>query len=393
MRRITIKEARPGMMAARSMAAVLPGGEKVALAGAGEMLTMGQLLRCHDAELYDLWVTDPGLEFLDELCAQPTREQMRLAECLRETYLRLSYEVPRTLMKRHTTTLEEVLHTLVRAAPVMPCFRGFTEDEALLAHSCEVAAVSILLGLQLETYLVEQRRRLNGRQAGSVANLALGALLHDVGELMLPATQRESRVTNFDGEDWKLHTEEGYAIVRGRIDPSAAGIVMHHHQRFDGMGFGGAAGTRRGYPEPGHRILAGEAIHVYARIVMAADVFCQMLFAGSRLAQPMVKALWQIQQMPLRQAFDPVVHGCLMGMFAPFVEGMVVMLSDGRQAVVTGAGGGCYPRVRVVGDMGAGAGEREINLAEREDLRIDAVDGVEVEKYLYGMRKAALAAA
>jgi hypothetical protein len=102
----------------------------------------------------------------------------------------------------------------------------------------------------------------------------------------------------------------------------------------------------------------------------------------------MVKALWQIQQAPLRQAFDPVVHACLMGMFAPFVEGTVVMLSDGRQAVVTSVdpANACYPTVAVVGDTGEDTtGERTIRLVERESLRIALVDGVEVEKYLCGV--------
>ena len=211
---------------------------------------------------------------------------------------------------------------------------------------------------------------------------------------MLPAAQRESRLTSCDSEEWKQHTQEGYAIVHGRIDPSAAGIVLQHHQRFDGSGFAGLPAVEGKPTETVHRALSGGAIHVYARIVMAADVFCQTLFAGARLPQPMVKTLWQIQQVPLRQAFDPVVHAGLMKIFAPFVEGMVVMLSDGRQAVVTETSSGCYPAVRVVGDMGEEAGrERTVKLAEREDLWIHAVDGVEVEKYLYGVRKTPSAAA
>ena len=394
MRRITIKEARPGILAARSLTGTLPTGAKVAIAGTGDALTVAQLVQCHELGIYDLWVTDPGLEFLDEFCVQPTREQSRLAEGLRDSFLRLSCCVPRTLIKRHATTLEEVLHTLLRAVAAVPFFPGFTEDDMLLAHSCDVAAVATLLGLQLETYLVEQRRRLNGRQAGSVANLALGALLHDAGELMLPPGQRESRVTDFESEDWKQHTEEGYAMVRGRIDPSAAGIVLHHHQRFDGTGFAGLSTGEGKPPESVHRALSGEAIHVYPRIVMAADVFCRTHFAGARLPQPIVKTLWLIQQAPLRLAFDPVVHGQLMGMFAPFVEGMVVMLGDGRQAVVTkvDAGYACYPEVRAVSDEfqeGGEAGPRDVKLAERNDLAIAAVDGVAVEKYLYGVKRAA----
>jgi HD-GYP domain-containing protein (c-di-GMP phosphodiesterase class II) len=394
MRRITIKEARPGMIAARSIAGSLPTGEKTPLAAARDTLTIGQLARCHELGIYDLWVSDPGLEFLEDLCVQPTRDHLRLAEGLRDSFLRLSCWVPRTLIKRHATSLEEVARALLRAAAALPFFRGFTEDDMLLAHSCDVAAVATLLGLQLETYLVGQRRRLNGRQAGSVTNLALGALLHDVGELMLPPAQRESRANDFDSETWKQHVAEGYAMVRGRIDPSAAGIVLQHHQRFDGTGFAGLSPNEGKPSEPVHRALCGESIHVYARIVMAADVFCQTLFAGARLPQPMVKTLWQLQQVPLRQAFDPVIHGQLMGLFAPFVEGMVVTLGDGRQAVVTKVDPACacYPEVRVVGDdfqTGGDPGPRDLKLAERHDPQIAVVDGVEVEKFLYGTTRAA----
>ena len=395
MRRIIIKEARPGMVAARTLVAT-ENAQRVEVAKAGEVLGVEHLVRLHELGLYDLWVIDPGLEFFDEMCVQPTAGQLRLAEGLRDSFLRLSGWVSRALLKRHSSVLEEVVRGLIRGAPVVPCFGAFAEDEALLAHSCDVAAVSILLGLQLEGYLVEQRRRLDCRHAREVGSLALGALFHDVGEVMLPAQQRESRQACFDSEDWMQHTEEGHALVRGRVDPSAVAVVMHHHQRFDGTGFaGGAAGSGSG-ADAGHRALAGEGIHVFARIVMAADEFCRTLFAGARLPQPMVMALWKMQQVPLRSAFDPVVHGCLLGMFQPFVAGMVVMLNDQSQALVTGVEGQypCYPEVRVLqGGEGEAGGVGVIKLAERSDLRVEVVDGMEVEGYLYGVRKAAPLAA
>ncbi len=399
MRRIIIKEARPGMVAARTLAAVTPKGETAVIAGTGEPLTIAHLARCHEAGLYDLWVTDPGLEFFDELCSQPTAAQVRLADALRDSFLRLSGCVCRSLLTRYDLVLEEVLRELLRTAPAVPCFKALTEDEALLAHACDVTAVSILLGVQLEGYLVEQRRRLHCKQARDVVNLALGALYHDVGELLLPPQQRESRRSFLETDAWKQHTEEGYALVRGRIDPSAAGIVLHHHQRFDGTGFAGLPAGAAQFADPGHRVLKGEAIHVYARIVMAADVFCQTLFAGARLPQPMVKTLWQIQQMPARLAFDPTVLQCLLGMFVPFVEGTVVALNDQRQALVTHVEGPCpcYPEVYILRGEASEASEASgatiIPLAERGDLRIAAVDGAVVEPYLYGARRTAPLAA
>lgn len=392
MRRIIIKEARPGMIAARTLSGVGADAQPVVIAATGQALAMEHLIKSHELGIYDLWVNDPGLEFCDELCAQPTAAQVRLADGLRDSFLRLSTCLSRALFKRYTLVLQEVVQSILRTAPCVPCFNAFTEDEALLAHSCDVAALSILLGLQLEGYLVEQRRRLNCRQARDVVNLALGALFHDVGELMLPVTQRESRQAYLENEDWKQHSAEGYAIVRGHLDPSAAGVVLHHHQRYDGTGFAGlpASASKPRSVDAGPRVLTGEGIHVYARIVMAADVFCQTSFAGARLPQPMVKTLWQLQQVPLRQAFDPTVLQCLLTMFQPFVEGSVVGLNDHRQAIVTKVDPQCpcYPEVQVLNPSQDGQAT-QLNLCETADFRVEVIDGMVVEPYLYGVSKAA----
>jgi HD-GYP domain-containing protein (c-di-GMP phosphodiesterase class II) len=393
MRRIIIKEARPGMIAARSLEAPpIAGTAPQSPVITGEILSLEHLARIHELGIYDLWVTDPGLEFFDEICAtQPTVPQRRLAEGLRDSFYRLSASAPRTFFRRFDLTLAEIFHGVLRAAPTVPCFAALTEDEALLMHSCDVAALSVLLGLQLETYLVEQRRRLSGRHARDIVNLALGALFHDVGELLLPVQHRESRLSPQSLESsagWKQHTDEGYAIVRGKLDPSAAAVVLHHHQRFDGGGFGSAAQDEM------HRSMRGSAIHVYARIVMAADLFCQSLYPGnSRLPQPLVKTLWEIQQMPLRNAFDSIVHQCLASAFPPFAEGSVVTLSDRRQALVTRVDPAypCYPEVQpfhtAESMLDNPYDPTRIKLAERTDLAIQSMDGTSVESFLYGIRK------
>ena len=278
---------------------------------------------------------------------------------------------------------------------MVPCFAALTEDERLLSHSCDVTALSIILGLKLEGYLVEQRRRLNCKQAREIQNLAMGALFHDVGELMLPAMQRESRLTatSDDAEHWKMHVDEGYCMVRGKLDPSAAVIVLQHHQRYDGEGFAGQSDKAGG--DALRKVQRGQEIHVYARIVMAADLFCQTLFGASgNIPQPMVKTLWQLQQVPLRMAFDPVVHECLMSLFPPFAEGMIVALSDHRQALVTRVDPAfpCYPTVQTLSDghripEEPESGGEVLDLAIAGDVMIEAVDGFPIEPYLYGVRK------
>src|SRR4051812_19228251 len=111
MRRIIIKETRPGMVAARTLSAASQAGDKIPIASAGEALTLDHLLRCHELGIYDLWVTDPGLEFCDELCSQPTTPQVRLADALRDSFLRLSGCLSRSLFKRYSLVMQEILQS------------------------------------------------------------------------------------------------------------------------------------------------------------------------------------------------------------------------------------------------------------------------------------------
>jgi HD-GYP domain-containing protein (c-di-GMP phosphodiesterase class II) len=382
MRRIVIKEARPGMVVARAVRH--PVETATFLAATGEALTVDPIVNFHEMGLYDLWVTDPGLEFLDELCSsQPSSAQMRLADGLRTSFLRFCSAASPGRFKRHEMLIEDLFRALLKAAPAVPCFQALTEDDILLAHSCDVAVLSMLLGLNLEQYLIDQRRRLNCKQARDILNLALGALFHDVGETMLPAQHRESfSGRSADNDAWRQHTDEGFSIVRGHLDPSAAVIVQNHHQHFDGTGFAGATP-----PGGAPRCQSGSAIHVYARIVMAAETFCLTHFAGGRIPQPMVKTLRQLQHSSLRSKFDPTVYDCLVQFFPPFVEGMVVTMADGRQAVIraTDSACACYPVVSIVHSEGNQADEI-INTAE-DDALIAVVDGTPVEAFLFGTRQ------
>jgi HD-GYP domain-containing protein (c-di-GMP phosphodiesterase class II) len=61
----------------------------------------------------------------------------------------------------------------------------FTESDQLFTHSTNVAFLSVLVGLELNPYVVRQRRRLNPVHARDVVPLGLGAMLHDVGKTKL----------------------------------------------------------------------------------------------------------------------------------------------------------------------------------------------------------------
>lgn len=89
-----------------------------------------------------------------------------------------------------------------------------------------------------------------------------GGLLHDIGKIGVPAgiLDKSGKLTDIEEQFIREHVRWGASI----LEPIAAfiaiiPIVLHHHERFDGLG----------YPDG----LAGEAISLSARIVAVADAF------------------------------------------------------------------------------------------------------------------------
>lgn len=94
--------------------------------------------------------------------------------------------------------------------------------------------------------------------------IELAAPMHDTGKIGIPHAILK-KPGKLDANEWaqmKTHSRIGYDILSKSDEPvfqMAAGIALHHHERWDGSG----------YPDN----LKGEAIPVSARVVALADVF------------------------------------------------------------------------------------------------------------------------
>src|SRR4051794_12784281 len=109
MRRIIVKEVRPGMCVARAAADPrrLEGPPDPGVP-TRDVLTMAQIVPMPEVGVYHQWVIDPGLEFFDEVCAsQPTTAQLRLAEGLRDAFLKLTASIPISVFRRYEIVLSE----------------------------------------------------------------------------------------------------------------------------------------------------------------------------------------------------------------------------------------------------------------------------------------------
>jgi hypothetical protein len=168
-----------------------------------------------------------------------------------------------------------------------------------VAHATTVAHLALVMGLRLESYLIQQRPRLSPQHAKEVVNLGVAGMLHDIGKMKLPEALRDrceadegagadAGAAAVDGggggggadvrKQWESHARIGYDMIHGGVESSAAAAVLHHHQHFDGTGFPTAA--RAGAPgrpaEPKPAPPDGKHIHVFARILYVADLYANL---------------------------------------------------------------------------------------------------------------------
>jgi putative nucleotidyltransferase with HDIG domain len=109
-----------------------------------------------------------------------------------------------------------------------------------------------------------------GMDSRSLFWFRLGALLHDIGKIIVP-TEVLNKASGLTDEEWaimKRHPEAGLELVSDIDFPGdVRAIIRNHHERWDG----------NGYPDR----LAGEEIPFAARILCVADVYDALTTARS----------------------------------------------------------------------------------------------------------------
>ena len=155
----------------------------------------------------------------------------------------------------------------------------------LARHSRTAAGYAVLLA-----------RTLGIEEAGFLLDLERGALLHDVGKAVVPPEilRKGGPLTEVEREIVREHPVAGYCMIEefGFLR-AAAGIVLCHHERFDG----------RGYPAG----LAGDQIPLGARIFALADTLDAMTSDRVyRRGRSFEEASGEIERASGRQ-FDPAI--------------------------------------------------------------------------------------
>lgn len=336
MLRVPTNAAKPGMVLA--LPVYHPRRHDTMLLKAGMELDDRSIKRLGEIRLRELWIRYPGVEFACEyICPAVFEAQAALTWQIGRALEAVSSGAFATLeYSEYRAAIAGMLSRLIAspAAAVITQELVGREDPAL-RHASNVCLMSVLMGLKLEDYMVQQRVRLGAQAARDVTSLGVGAMFHDVGMLRLdPAVNRRWAETADESDaDWRRHVTVGFELVKDAIGPAAAAGVLHHHQRYDGSGF-----PRRPHKDGGEQGLSGSDIHIYARIIACADLFDRMRFPpgapeGSAPV-PVARVLRRMQQDPYRRWIDPMVFMALLAVVPAYAPGTIVKLSNGVSGVV-----------------------------------------------------------
>ncbi|NOU63697.1 HD domain-containing protein [Paenibacillus sp. LMG 31461] len=129
-----------------------------------------------------------------------------------------------------------------------------TQDNQMYIHAMNVCMMAVLIGMNM------------GMNATQLKDLAMGALLHDIGKVEL--------LTDDESEDPRRHhTWRGFELLKNKREFNLliAHVAFQHHEALNGEG------APRG--------IMGEDIHLYAKITAVANMYDNLLFdmsAGRR---------------------------------------------------------------------------------------------------------------
>lgn len=399
MLRLSLHRAAPGMVVCMPvMHPQIPGH---VLLKPGAELDSQAITRLGELGVRQVFIEYPPTSFLMRYAsAAVMQEQTRLADTVGRQIDSISRGLHAAF--EFTSYLDGV-RGLIQKLVDDPAAAVFLHDvidprSPIASHSFNVGFLSLLMGLRLDGYLVANRPRISAKRAANIENLGVGGLLHDIGMLRLTPDALRRWDSTHDESDpyWQKHVTLGYQFVRGKIAPTAAAGVLHHHQRMDGSGFPKRA---RSYGPPS--ALSGREIHIFARIIAVADVFDRFRCVepdGRRV--PTVRALKKTMELVRSGKLDAVVFKSLLSVVPAFAPGSLVTLSNGRRCVVAAwePSRPCSPMVcmlspeaeealRVGGERLMRSGDvplgEPIDLQERRELCIVRAEGHDVAQDLF----------
>ncbi|WNF36378.1 HD-GYP domain-containing protein [Bacillaceae bacterium IKA-2] len=226
----------------------------------------------------------------------------------------------------------------------------FCHDSYIFTHSLNVTIYALGIGRAL------------GYTEKQLFEIGIGAILHDVGKMMIPnkILAKQGPLSDEEFLIIKGHARAGFDLLRNapNISLLAAHCAFQHHERLNGTG----------YPQG----LCGGKIHPYAKILAVADVFDAV--TSKRVYR---EALLPHEGLELLYAgagtlFDINIVEVFSKTIAIYPIGITVYLNDHRKGVVSAQNKffGMRPIVRILEENGQKVQPYEVDLLKVRNITI-----------------------
>lgn len=352
MRRVSLERLKDGMKLGRTIYS----SEGKVLLAAGQEITERYKKKLKDLGIPFVYIEDSrtkDVEILD-VVSQQTRTELNSS--IKHTMWQMKKKNTLIEVKGIKDIVDGMVDELTSHKNLIINLQDMRSyDDYVYAHAVETCILSVVLGISCKLDPTKLR------------DLAIGALLHDVGKVKIPLEiiNKPDSLTPQEWEVMKKHTVYGFEMLRRNDELSllSAHVAYQHHERVDS----------KGYP----RGLAGEDILMFAKIVAIADAYdaltCDKIYRKRFLpheAMEIIKssAGTQFEVQMVKSFFENI---------ALYPLGTQVELNTGEQGVVVKVEKGFSERpiVRIINDDGDGevADMQDRNLMEELTVFITKV--------------------
>ncbi len=342
----------------------------------------------------EVWVAHDATADLDAAVASGLSvARLTVFNQLKSDFSRLSVStVSGAKLQVYRQSVTDLVFELISSGQYAHLAHQMVDDKSgVFTHCANVAFLSVLVGLEMETYLVSQRPQLAPEHARDVVPLGLGAMLHDIGKTALdPKDRTQHEIANPPANEdeiknYRKHIFAGHKMLDvSRFPATARHAVLNHHQRFDGKGWPMQIARRQGAETRPQR---GTEIHIFSRIIAAANVLDNLINGANTPHTPPVAALQEFNSSRYDGWFDPVVRYLMIRRLPPFPIGSLVRLTNNDQATIVSLNfrQPCRPVVRLLDEKRRNdKGEfTTIDLDTTAAISIVESGGHNVEKFLF----------
>lgn len=208
---------------------------------------------------------------------------------------------------------QEIIYDLLDDEEIMFNVSGVRQKaESAYSHSINVAALSVFLALKMKI------------PKEKVREIAIGALLHDIGYTYVKTEIKEKSYLDFSEQEKKelrMHVVHGYSAVEKEpwISNIAKDIIFHHHENIDGSGY------------PMH--LKGDRIGLGSKIVAICDAFDKKIY-GIYDEKMKVHVAMEYIMANSGKLYDSGVAAIFNQVVAAYPNGTVVITNENEIGIV-----------------------------------------------------------